>query len=322
MYAASLGGPNSGWQTRGTWSVPGGGPTPSVTADSVTPGAGSGATETFALTYSDTSGATNLLTTWAWFNETFAPSAVSSCLLYYDRAANSLFLLNDSGSVWLPGTPGTASTLENRQCSVALADTSTTVAATQLTVNLALTFKPAFAGAKNIYMYAAGATLNSGWQTRGTWTAPGTGPEPRVTADSVTPGSGGGAAQVFAFQYSDSTGATNLMTTWAWFNATFASSAANSCLLYFDQAANTVFLINDAGTAWLSGTPGDGQTLQNSQCSIELASTTVEVDSTTMTVNVPLTFAPTFAGVKNVYMYATNPTLSSGWQPRGTWSVP
>jgi hypothetical protein len=40
-----------------------------------------------------------------------------------------------------------------------------------LTVTLALTFAPAFSGAKNVYAYAQNGTgINSGWQTRGTWT--------------------------------------------------------------------------------------------------------------------------------------------------------
>jgi hypothetical protein len=42
-----------------------------------------------------------------------------------------------------------------------------------LTLNLAMTFKPAFAGAKNIYMYGVDVSgPNSGWQQLGTWTVP------------------------------------------------------------------------------------------------------------------------------------------------------
>jgi hypothetical protein len=42
-----------------------------------------------------------------------------------------------------------------------------------LTLNLAMTFKPAYSGAKNIYMYAGDVSgSNSGWQQRGTLTVP------------------------------------------------------------------------------------------------------------------------------------------------------
>jgi hypothetical protein len=40
-----------------------------------------------------------------------------------------------------------------------------------LTLNIALTFKPAFSGAKNIYMDAYDGT-ESGWQQKGSWTIP------------------------------------------------------------------------------------------------------------------------------------------------------
>jgi hypothetical protein len=42
-----------------------------------------------------------------------------------------------------------------------------------LTLNLAMTFQHAYAGAKNIYMYAADVSgPNSAWQQPGTWTVP------------------------------------------------------------------------------------------------------------------------------------------------------
>ena len=40
-----------------------------------------------------------------------------------------------------------------------------------LTVNLAITFKPAFAGAKNTFGEAQNASADSGWSHLGTWTA-------------------------------------------------------------------------------------------------------------------------------------------------------
>src|SRR5262245_2818409 len=46
-----------------------------------------------------------------------------------------------------------------------------------------------------------------------------------ITADSVGPASGTGANQMFALQYSDTKGATDLMTVWVWFNGTLGSSA-------------------------------------------------------------------------------------------------
>jgi hypothetical protein len=39
-------------------------------------------------------------------------------------------------------------------------------------VNLPVTFTSAFTGTKNVFMFAAGSSLNSGWQDRGNWTVP------------------------------------------------------------------------------------------------------------------------------------------------------
>jgi hypothetical protein len=82
-----------------------------------------------------------------------------------------------------------------------------------------------------------------------------------VAAASVTPGAGSGSSQTFALQYTDSIGATDLATTWVWFNATFASSSANSCMLYYNRATATLFLLND-GQSWMPGTIGAGGMLQ------------------------------------------------------------
>jgi hypothetical protein len=41
-----------------------------------------------------------------------------------------------------------------------------------LTLNLALSFTAAFAGAKNVYMEVENATHDSGWSPHGAWTVP------------------------------------------------------------------------------------------------------------------------------------------------------
>jgi hypothetical protein len=291
-----------------------------VTADSVTPNSGSGTTQTFALAYSDTAGTSDLTQVWAWFNATFASTAANSCLVYYVRGTNTLNLINGAGTAWLSLPLGGGGTLENGSCAIALGSTTTALAGNTLTLNLAVTFKAAFAGDKSVFMYATNGSQNSGWQTRGTWTVPGGGAA--VTADSVTPNAGTGATQTFALQYSDSGGGVNLTQTWVWFNATFASTAANSCLVYYDATTGQLNLINDGGTGWLSAALPGGATLQNASCAIALGSSSRVISGNTMTLTLALTFKPAFSGGKNVYMYATNGTLNSGWQTRGTWTVP
>jgi hypothetical protein len=292
----------------------------SVTADSVTPNSGSGATQAFAFAYSSTQGAADLSTTWAWFSATLASSAASSCLTYYDRPTNTVFLLNDAGTTWFSGLLGSATTLQNSQCSIALLDSSILLSGNTLTLTLAMTFKAPFNGARNIYMYASNGTANSGWQDRGDWTATGVGNA--VTADSATPSSGSGSTQSFALAYSSTLGATNVLTTWVWFTPTLAQTAASSCLVYYDRPSNLLFLLDDAGTNWMSAVMGTATTLQNNQCAIAVGSSHTNTNGNTLTVTLAMTFSGGFAGAKNTYMYATNGVINSGWQDRGDWNVP
>jgi hypothetical protein len=325
MYATNTGSANSGWRDRGDWTVPSTTFAPvTVTADSATPNAGSGMTQTFALRYSDTLGATDLSTAWVWFNATLASSAANSCLVYYDRAAARMYLVNDAATQWMSGLLSSGSTLQNTQCSVSLAGSSVTVSGTTLILNLAVTFKAAFAGAKNIYMFGASSgNVSSSWQDRGDWTV-GTGAgSVIVTAVSATPNAGSGTTQTFDFTYSDSLGATDLATTWVWFTPTMSGSAANSCLVYYNRATARMYLVNDAATQWTSRLLSNGGTLQNSQCSVSLIGSSVTTSGTALTLRLAVTFKSAFAGTKNIYMFAASAgNLNSGWQPRGSWTIP
>ena len=142
-------------------------------------------------------------------------------------------------------------------------------------------------------------------------------------ANSVGPSSGSSERQTFELEYSDAAGATSLQTVWVYFNATLANPASNSCLLYYNVAANQINLIQDSGTAWVNATPGTATTLQNSQCSLNVAAASVFVSGNNLMLTLAMTFAPAYAGAKNIYMYAADVSgANSGWQQLGTWTVP
>jgi hypothetical protein len=301
-------------------------PAPAVTVMPATPSSGSGSTQTFSLQYVDSVSANNVATAWVYFAANFSNNAANSCMAYYSRPNATLYLLDDSGTQWTPGTLGSTATLQNSQCRVALASSSVSLSGPTLTLNLAMTFSSAFAGAKHVHLYGANAAgANSGWQDRGDWTVTGGAPPPSpgvVSAIAVTPSSGTGLSQTFAFQYGDSTAASQLAKSWVWFNATFGSSA-NSCMLYYDRRNATLYFLNDAGTAWIEGTLGSSAVLQNAQCAVALASSSVSVSGTTLTMNLAMTFKAGYAGAKNVYLYADNTAgVNSGWHDRGDWTVP
>ena len=263
VYMEVYDGQDSGWLLKGSWTVPSTGPPSAV---SVTPNSGSGSTQTFAFAFSSPRGYTTITTTSMIIGTSLAGS--NSCYLYYARSANAIYLANDAGTAWLaPAVLGASATVQNSQCSVSAAGSSASGSGNNLTLNLALTFKMAYAGAKSIYMQVSDGQ-NSGWQLNGSWTA--TLPEV-LTAVSVTPNSGSGSTRSFAFQFYDPAGATNISTTSMIIGTSL--SGVTSCYLFYARATNAIYLANDAGSAWLTPVVlGTAASVQNNQCSINVGS--------------------------------------------------
>jgi hypothetical protein len=319
MHAFDLAGTNSGWLQLGSWTVAGAAGTPATV--SVTRSSQTGATQSFLLQYADTDGAASLQQVWVYFNSTLANPASDSCMLYYTVATNQINLLNDTATAWLPAILGTATSLENNQCSVNVAATAAALNGDTLTLSLTVTFKPAYAGTKNIYLHAVDvAGTKTAWQQLGTTAAVTAGTPVTV---SVTPNSESGMSQTFALQYSDTNGASSLQQVWVNFDATLANPAIQACMLYYNAATNQVDLLNDNATAWLPATVGGAAILQNSQCSLNMATTTVALSGISLTLNIAITFQPAYAGTKNIYMYASDVSgASTSWQQLGFWTIP
>lgn len=304
-------------------------PMVAVTADSMTPSSGTGTSQVFTAQFTDTAGASDLAVANVWFNT--GMSSANSCLVYYGRAGNTLNLLDDAGASWTSGVIGTAGTLQNGSCSIALGSAGVSESGTTLTLTLPITFTTAFGGAKNVYLYGSNAAgIRSGWQARGTWTIASAAPPPppppppsvTITADSVTPSSGFGATQAFSLKFTDTGGASDLAVANVWF-ATTTDSGANSCLAYYRRSDGTMNLLDDTGTSWSSGAMGSGGTIENSACVIALASASVLDSGTLTTLNLTVTFKPAYGGLKTVHLYGGNATgTRSGWQLRGSWIAP
>ena len=304
----------SNWQLRGAWTVAGFLPE----TVSVTPSSGSANSQTFRFLYRDYDGAADLQWVFALFDTTL--SGANACYLRYRRSENALWLRNDANNNWIgPVTVGSSGTLENTQCTVAASGSAAVASGATLQLDVALTFKSAFIGSKNVYLYAADNSGQvSGWQQRGTWTIPGAAPE----AISVVPSSGSGASQTFRFSFRDADGFTQLQWVYALFQTSL--TGANACYWRYTRAENTLWLRNDAGTAWLGPlTPGSSGTIENNQCRLVGSTSAVSGSATTLNVDVTIQFKPAFAGAKNVYLYAIDAmNLTSDWQLRGTWTVP
>jgi hypothetical protein len=286
-------------------------------AVSVSPSYGSGLTQQFTFTGSSPSGYSNLSEIYGLFNTSV--SGVNACYIRYNRASNLLYLADNSGGNWLGGfVPGSAGSASNSYCSINGNGSSFSAAGTQLSVTVAVTFQTTFSGVKNEYLNVYdNEGLNSTWQQMGTWTVPSGNQPPQAV--SVTPSSGSGLGpQSFQFLYSDGNGYADLASLYGRFNA--SASDVGACSFRYDRASNYIYLYNDAGTAWL-GPVVLGSQLANSQCTLGAGGTTPNGNN--LTLNLTITFKTAFAGAKNVYMQAVDAaSASSGWQTRGTWTVP
>ena len=313
IYMLLYDGQNSGWVQKGTWTVSNASGT--LAPVSVTPSSGSGGSQTFSFVFSDPKGGASVYSASIVIGAN--ASGAGSCYLYYLRSSNSLYLANDTGTAWLsPVTLGSSSTLQNSQCSIGVAGSTVSTAGNNLTLNLAITFLYAFNGAKNVYMEVYD-TQDSGWQQKGTWT---------VNAGqvmgpvSVTPNSGGGNSQTFAFSFYDPSGVSAIGSASMIIGGNLSGSG--SCYLYYGASANSLYLANDAGTAWLSPVvPGQSGTLQNSQCTVSAAASSVSASGNNLTLNLALTFQSAYSGSKNVYMMLYD-GQNSGWLQKGTWTAP
>jgi hypothetical protein len=269
------------------------------------------------LKFADLSGAADITAVQIGFNTT--PVASNDCWMFYSPATNLLYLANNAGA--FSGSPlalGTSGTLQNSQCTVNVGGSSASMSGNTLTVNVALSFAPAFAGAKNIYLYSQNVTEASGFAQAGTWTVPVVGGPIPV---SVTPNTGSGASQTFAFAFSDSAGATDITAAQIGINTVVSGSSA--CWMYYARSTNMLYLANDAGAFAISPiTVGTAGTLSNSQCSINVGTSSAVPSGNTLTLNLAISFTPAFTGAKNIYMYVQNATQSNGFTQEGTWTVP
>ncbi|MCW5978184.1 MAG: hypothetical protein KIT09_08905 [Bryobacteraceae bacterium] len=314
MFASNKDGLSGTLEAKGTWTPFQQQPPAAV---SVTPSAGAGLNQTFQLAYSDPDGFNDIAQAFVLFNTSTAQA--NACYVRYVRSGNQLYLRDNAGTNWLgPITPGQSATLANAKCTLNANGSSAAGNSQTLGLNVAISFKTAFAGAKNIYMNVIdNANLTSNWQKRGTYTVRNSVPAPV----SVTASASQGKSQAFQFIYSDADGYQNIQSAWVLFNAT--TNLATGCYVQYRRDQNKLWLRNDAGTAWLGPvTPGATATLQNTRCSIAAASISSSGSGVNMALNVTIAFKPAFAGTKNIYMKAQDVNgAASGLVAKGKYTV-
>jgi hypothetical protein len=312
MYAAA-GAMNTGWVQEGTYSVANGG-LPQAT--SAVPSSGSGAGERFTFILTDPGGASFLKSGAILFASTF--NTLNACYLIWDGTAGTISLTYDNpANGQTPFPPGANGIATNEQCTMNALNSTVIVSATQVLITLDLTFNSTFFGLKNIYLYAAEAAVNSGWNTVGTWTVTGG----ASSAISVSPASGTGSSPTFLFTVSDSSSQTNLSGMTMLITSGAPTGVTNACYLVYARSVSSasIGLWDNTATTLTTKGIGSSTTLQNSQCAVGYTFTSISGNS--LTLSIQLVFN-TFSGAKSIYLNAKEPNSSSGFVYVGSWTVP
>jgi hypothetical protein len=301
----------------GTYNV-----TSTLSPISVSPSSASGSEQMFTATYSDVSAGIQevILGFNSLANSIAGPN---QCQVRYDVATGNIWLMPDAATSW--GTSsvkvGSSSTLSNSQCAVLAAASSASLSGSTLTVNVFVTFTPAYAGTKQIALQ--GQDVNGNWTTNeisyGTYTVTST-----LSPISVSPSSASGSQQMFTTTFSDMT--TNIQEVILGFNSSANSIAgANQCQVRYDVATGAIWLMPDAATSWGSSSIGAGSsgTISNSQCTVIASGSYATLSGTTLTVNVAIAFMPTYAGVKQIALQGED--VNGNWTTNeisyGTYNV-
>src|SRR3989442_926159 len=138
-------------------------------------------------------------------------------------------------------------------------------------------------------------------------------------ATSITPSSGSGPAANFTAAFSDQSGGSQIGISEVYISQQLG--VAPFCNVSYQFSA--FYLTNDAGNGLLGPVfPGSSNSATNSSCSISGIGASAVISGANLSWTIPVTFTPSFAGAKILYLYADNNAgLNSGWVQRGTWTV-
>lgn len=120
--------------------------------------------------------------------------------------------------------------------------------------------------------------------------------------------------------YSDTAGYDNLNECQLLVDETL--NETNTAYLMYNENSNLLYVMNDAGTAWVGGnTPGSAAVIENSYCRLYCANTTVGRSGNTLTVTWAIEFkSPMYGKICGAWMYCSDDCgLTDGWDRLGTY---
>lgn len=292
------------------------------------PASGAGSDGTFTATFTHTRGANALYKGYVLFLPTPNVTqfrAKGSCLIEYNRISNGVRLVDDAGTAWLgpeEGAPaGTAVTLKNAACTVAVASMAAVGAGDTLRVSGAVRFGPGMTRIAGTFIQAldmAGAW--TGMNQIGSWYLPSNTTTPGPAITSIMASRTGGTSAVYTIEAGGSP--IDLLTVLVGASIT----TRDVCQVVYFPNANVLNLINDAGTGLVAPVgiaPGATGDLRNSRCALDARQATRSGTSGGLRLTLPLSFTKgIFAGEKAVYANAFSGELVTHWLQGATMTIP
>ena len=140
---------------------------------------------------------------------------------------------------------------------------------------------------------------------------------PDVT--TLSPFTGTNTSQAFAVTASDPNGAADIALVYILLNNYLGAPGA--CYAEYNNQTNQFRLLNDSGSTWLGPvSAGSGPVLENSQCTLNPATSFASASGNTVTANYALSFTAAFSGQKHIYILANdNERATSNWYIYGDW---
>lgn len=273
-----------------------------------------------------------------------AQGAANSCAITLQRNTNTLFLVNDPGTAFLPfgipasvaGQPPVPGLREaNSQCLIRSDDGTvvTQLNSTTLQLTISINLQGSTLSGTNVGVWQDaedGRGLRGVVQQEASITPVPTTPPPvchPIALCSVTATPANALNTNFTATYyngNDPGGPADIQVVDLYITnvapASTPNATVNVCVIQYRPhvAPPTLFVLNNAGTAFVS------QPAQNSQCTANSVSSFISGNSLVVTFNV--TFQPSFAGTKNLYVDGFNGlsnVAGSTWQTLlGTYFVP
>ena len=266
------------------------------------PSAGSGAGQVFQFVWTDANGANDI--TWARVLINSSQQAANGCYFSLNREDASVLLADDSGDLRLKVRLGVNESVSNTSCSIHGAGSSLQAVGSTLSLYADVRFRPAFNGFKRIWM---NATDRSGFTSAspqvGTYDVFSNAASAPAPA-GVAPSAASGNRQAFTFSWRDANGAQDIAYARVLIHS--AQQASQGCYLQIDTAASRLWLADDAGAGTTSVSLGAAQTTENSQCRIHGSTSWMSRNGDTLTAIVDIAFKPSFAGLKAIWMNATD----------------